>query len=442
MLRRISKTAGFEDPTIWYKFGRLALATKSVNMGQGAPDWQPPEFFKEALIKNIGLENANHQYSRTFGNIRLCETLANHYKPIFNRTINPLTEILIANGAVSVLYNTITALIEPGDEAIFIEPFYECYYPEVKFAGGIVKGVSLIPPKLRKKSEFKFNGNEKEMENFYSKFKDTWIFDFEKLEASLSDKTRLLILNTPNNPTGKVLTIDELTRIAKILEKYPNVVVLMDEVYENIIYDYMTLPRMASLPGMWERTITIMSTGKTFSATGIRLGWAIGPQNLITKINAIYQNNSFCLNEPTQLAIADCLDISAKAYKGYDNYYQWLRATYLKQRNYLVNRLANCDKFDLDFCIPEGGYFIPASIEGKDVRPTKHRLEGDENRKGDYLKDYSYLLEWAHNKNVIGIPCSVFYTPEHKSIGENFVRLAFCKKSETIDKFIENLEKK
>jgi kynurenine--oxoglutarate transaminase/cysteine-S-conjugate beta-lyase/glutamine--phenylpyruvate transaminase len=443
MLKRISKTIGYEDPTIWYKYGRLALATKSVNMGQGFPDWQPPEFFIESLVKNITSPNANHQYTRSFGNIKLCENLANHYKASFGRTIDPMSEVLVACGGVSVLYNTITALVENGDEVIFFEPFYESYFPEIKFTGGTPVGIPMIPPKLRKKSEFKFSGgDEQEMEKFYSQFRDTWTIDFDKFEAALSDKTRLLLLNTPNNPTGKILTNEELLHIAKILEKYPNVVILMDEVYEYMIFDdFKTLPRMANLPGMWDKTITMMSAGKTFSSTGNRVAWAIGPKDLIKKVNAVYQYNTFCMYDPTMLAIADCLEIATKAYKGYDSYYEWLRAHYLKQRNYIVNKLANCDEFDLDFFIPEGGYFIVASLDGKDVKPTKHRLEGDEHiKEGSYLKDYNYLIDLAYDKNIVGIPCSAFYTEPYKNIGENYIRLAFCKQTGTIDKMIEKLK--
>jgi aspartate/methionine/tyrosine aminotransferase len=168
----------------------------------------------------------------------------------------------------------------------------------VKYTGGKAIGVPMIPPKLRNKSEFKFKGNdEREMEKFYSQFRFIWTIDWENFEPTLNDKTRLLILNTPNNPTGKILTMEELERMVKILEKYPNIIVLMDEVYKYMVFDdYRTLPRMASLPGMWEKTITMMSAGKTFSATGSRVAWAIGPKDLIKKVNAIYHYSSCCMS--------------------------------------------------------------------------------------------------------------------------------------------------
>jgi aspartate/methionine/tyrosine aminotransferase len=433
-----TKTTPFENTTIWYKYGRLASSTGSVNLGQGFPDWSPPEFYLESLIKNFNNPNVNHQYTRSLGSIPLCEAVAKTYSPSFGRTLDPMNEVLIVNGGVSMLYNTITAFVEQGDEVIVIEPFYETYYPEVILNGGKVLGVPMIPPKLRNKSEFLYGGED--LMNHYSNFRDEWKIDFDAFEKSLSNRTSLVILNTPNNPTGKILTTEELTRFAKILEKYPNVVVLMDEVYEYMIYDdFKTLPRMANIQGMWDRTITMMSAGKFFSATGCRIGWGIGPRHLLKKVNAVYQYNSFCLYEPIQLAIADSLQMAEKPYKGFNNYYLWLRNYYLLSRNYFVQQLANCDGFNLNFYIPEGSYFILASLADREVMETNYRLEGDEKMSGKYLKDYNYLIEMAHRQKIVGIPCNVFYTDVNKHIGQNFVRFAFCKIKSTMDKAIHNM---
>jgi aspartate/methionine/tyrosine aminotransferase len=435
-----SKTTPFENTTIWYKYSRLALTTGSVNLGQGFPDWAPPEFFIESLSKNFNNPNVNHQYTRSFGSIPLCEAVARTYSKPFGRTLDPMNEVLIVNGGVSMLYNTITAFVEPGNEVIVIEPFYETYLPQTLLNGGKVIGVPMIPPKLRNKSEYKYDGDD--IINHYSNLKDEWKIDFGKFEKSLSNKTSLVILNTPNNPTGKILTIEELTKFAKILEKYPNVVVLMDEVYEYMIYDdFKTLPRMANIPGMWDRTLTMMSAGKFFSATGCRIGWGIGPKHLLKKVNAVYQYNSFCLYDPIQLAVADSLQIAEKPYKGFNNYYLWLQNHYLWSRNYFIQQLANCDGFNLNFYMPEGGYFILASLADREVEETQYRLEGDENVKGKYLKDYNYLIDMANTQKIVGIPCNVFYTDENKNIGQNFVRFAFCKLKSTMDKAIMNLRK-
>jgi len=265
--------------------------------------------------------------------------------------------------------------------------------------------------------------------------------DWDLLERSLSEKTKILILNTPNNPTGKIITYDEMRRIQKILEKWPQVIVVMDEVYEHMVYDeYEALPRMASLEGMWEKTLTISSAGKIFSATGVRIGWAIGPQKLISRVHAIEQYNTFCIYEPMQNALAECLDVANLPYKGADSYYKWLNAEYSKNRKLMVESLAKLDKFGLDFWLPEGGYFIIADISNVQ-NDKRYKFEGEEDQENKYSKDFNYILNMAHEKHVVGIPCSPFYTVENLSIGSNYIRLAFCKKEETLNKALENLSK-
>jgi kynurenine--oxoglutarate transaminase/cysteine-S-conjugate beta-lyase/glutamine--phenylpyruvate transaminase len=428
-----NKIKGYETPTIWYKFSRLAMTTGSVNLGQGFPDWGPPEFFLQNLEKNIKNSNANHQYSRSFGNLKLCEAISNKYSLILERKVDPVNEILVANGATSLLYSAITGLVEQGDEVITMEPFYDCYLPQVKFSGGKLIGIPMIPPKFRSKSEYK---------NLSLKTpKDEWKIDFEKFKNSLNDKTKLIILNTPNNPSGKILTYDELSELAKIIKNYPRIVILMDEVYEHMVFDeFQELPRMVKLEGLWDRCISIMSAGKFFSATGIRLGWCIGPKKLITIVNSIHQFSSFCQYDPLQLALADTLNDANKPYKGFKDYYTWLRQHFINSRNYFVENLAKIEHFDLDFYFPDGGYFIIADISKKQNLPL-YKFEGEENQENNYGKDFNYLLNLAHERKVVGIPCSNFYTEPNRHYGENFIRFAFCKQKKTMDDAFNNLKK-
>lgn len=433
--RNKSKTADYEKPTIWHTFSRLAMTTNSVNLGQGFPDWSPPGFLLDSIQKHVSNPSSNNQYARFAGSLKLCESIARNYSQKFKRKIDPLTEVLVANGAVSLLYNIITAHVEQGDEVIVLEPFYDCYLAQTEFSGGKLIGVPMIPPKIREKSEY-FNlineGNA-------NRIKDSWQIDFKKLEKAFSDKTKLIILNTPNNPTGKVFSYTELHDIKTILDKYPKVVVVMDEVYEHMIYDeYEELPRMATLDGMWDRTISIMSGGKIYSCTGIRVGWCIGPKEIVRKATAIYQYNSFCLYEPIQNSIADCLDISNQPYEGYDNYYKWLRAKYEYNRHYLVENLAKNNNIDFNVWLPEGGYFVVGDISNNNVE-SKYKLEGDENVEASYRKDFNYVLNTAKEKKVALIPCTPFYTRDNIKYGENFVRIAYCKKKETLDKALANL---
>lgn len=430
-----NKIGDFDKLTIWYKATRLAVSTNSANLGQGFPDWKPPTFVLESIKKHVSNPEVNHQYTRTFGNPKLVEAISKNYSPIFKRNIDPLKEVIVANGGVSLLYNSITALVERDDEVILIEPFYDCYLPQAIFSGAKVKGIPMIPPKLRQRSEYE-NMSDEEL----GQVSEDWKIDMERLKSSLTNKTKLLILNTPNNPTGKILTYEELKQISSLLENYPRVVVIMDEVYEFMVYDeYLELPRMATLPGMWDRCINIMSAGKIFSITGIRLGWALGPKHLISKIGAIYQVNSFCIYDPIQLGIAESLEIANQPYEGYDNYFKWLRNHYTNQRNYLIRGLAKNKNFLSNFYFPKGGYFILADITDLSVPSTNHRLEGDEEGEVNYSKDYNYLLNFAHEKKVVIIPCSVFYTDPNKKFGENFIRLAFCKQKSTIDKALHNI---
>lgn len=430
---RKDKLTGFDTPTIWYKSSRLAMTQGCANLGQGFPDWNPPEFVFEGFNYHLNNPSTNHQYTRSYGTPKLVEAISDTYSETFGRKINPLTEILVTNGAVSALYNTITSLVEEGDEVVYIEPFYDCYLPQAIFAGAKVIGVPMIPPKVR---------NFKELEitpETLSTLKDDWQLDFEKLKSVINEKTRILIMNTPNNPTGKVLKESELERVAEIVKNFPNLVVIMDEVYEYIIFeDYDVLPRFAKLPGMWDRTISIMSAGKIFSMTGARIGWCIGPQHLINRVNALFQVNSFCIYDPMQLTIADALIKAKEPYKGHDNYYKWLKAHYTEQRNFFFSEFFKIkDVLDVNFYFPEGGYFAIAAIP-EDVNIENSQIKYEKDEDVVYDDDCNYVCNLAQNKKVNIIPCSVFYTSENKSYARKFLRLAFCKSRTLIEKACNN----
>ena len=248
----------------------------------------------------------------------------------------------------------------------------------------------------------------------------------------------MLIINTPNNPTGKILSNQELAQIADIVKSFPRVIVISDEVYEHMIYDkYKKLPRFATLSGMWDRTVTIHSAGKFLSATGLRVGWAIGPKNLINYIHAVSQYNTFCMNGPIQLSVRDSLEIANNPYKGHSNYYEWLRQHYQNSRDYFIQELYKVPAFKGKYWIPEGAYFVMLDISNDVIPKHNYVLDGDNQSK--YGKDYKYLLNLAYTKKLVSIPVSVFYTEKNKHLGEKFVRLAFCKKKETMDAGFKNL---
>jgi len=215
----------------------------------------------------------------------------------------------------------------------------------------------------------------------------------------------------------------------------------MDEVYEHIIYDdCKNLPIMATLPGMWNKTISCHSFGKLFSATGVRIGWAIGPKNLISASHAIAQYSAFCLHGPTQLAVSDSLIAALKPYKGVDTYYNWIAKHYEKHRDYFVKNLSEINAFKGKYYIPQGAYYLLINIGDAKVDPCEYKFECDESNK-DYGKDTKYILNMAHKKKIVGIPMSFFYTKENRKQGENFIRFAFCKNYETMDKAFDILKK-
>jgi aspartate/methionine/tyrosine aminotransferase len=293
-------------------------------------------------------------------------------------------------------------------------------------------GVPLKQPKIRDRKEYE-NLTQQEKVTI----KDRWELDFSELKLALNEKTKLLVLNNPHNPTGKIYSKEELQTIADILKDYPRVIVIMDEVYEYMVFDeYEELPRMANIGGMWDRCINVLSGGKIFSATGLRIGWAVGPENLICYANYIAQINTFCSNITIQLAMADSLEDASKPYQGYENYYKWNRAYYMKQRNYFVENLAK--KTDFNVWLPEGGCFALSDISDKNLEKEMY-LEGKEGEK--LSKDFNFLLNYLYDKKVCVVPCSPFYTLDHQHMGHNLIRLPYCKKIETMNKAFENLAK-
>lgn len=435
------------EPSIWIRFSKLANELKAVNLGQGFPDWSPPEFYLESLLRNVTNEKANHQYTRAYGSMNLVNSIIKNHQKYFNFNLTE-NNVLVTSGGIGGLYNTITSFIDKNDEVIVIEPFYDSYYPISSYSYGRIIGVPLIPPKRREKNEYKAllsSGEYTSKMRISSKIKDNWEFDFKKFEESLSERTKLIIFNSPNNPTGKIYTNEEYKEITQIiLKKSPNAIILSDEVYEHIYFDLnKEFPRIANMKGLENRTLTLSSAGKIFSATGVRIGWLIGNEDLIRTVSQIHSQTAFCLYDPIQNLISDCLNEAEKEYKGFANYYDWYRDNYNKSRTHMMYHLINTKnifqekEYNLKYYLPEGGYFIVGDISNS-IASKDHRIKGEENR--SYTKDVQFSVNLAYEKGVVTIPLSVFYTPENKMIGENYVRLAYCKRPETIESAFKNLK--
>eukprot|EP01016_Furgasonia_blochmanni_P036021 TRINITY_DN4054_c0_g3_i7.p2 TRINITY_DN4054_c0_g3~~TRINITY_DN4054_c0_g3_i7.p2 ORF type:complete len:415 (+),score=127.01 TRINITY_DN4054_c0_g3_i7:67-1311(+) len=400
-LQLSSRVREFTKPTIFEETALVSIKLGTRNMAQGFPDWPTPQFLLDALTKAIS--SMENQYVRCGGHPKYIEALAKFYSPIFNRTLNPLTEVTIGNGATQILSNAMCAFLEPGDEVIVIEPFFEFYVVEAKIFGGNLRYFTMDPP---------------------AEGSDAWTINFEKLEALFNEKTRIIIVNTPHNPTGKVVTLEEYQKLQAIMNKFPRVILLSDEVYEFMTFDSHKHVRPANLPGMWERTISIYSAGKTFSCTGWRIGYAIGDANLIKGLTAAQQWITFNANRPIQVALTEAMQIAEQPYEGEKDYYVWLDKTYQRKRDELMTILKNAP-FNWRVLVPEGGFFALADItnaikdiprkyfyaEGKAVTDGEKPLGGSfkDLEEPDYAPDYAFYRWLSYEYLVTPVPLGTFY---------------------------------
>lgn len=370
--------------TIFSEITALAQHHNAINLGQGFPDFPAPDFIKQAAI--YAIETEINQYAPLPGRPKLRQAIADKVLKHEGRTVDPNSEVAVMVGATEAIFSTILGLVDPGDEVIIFEPFYDSYIPSIEFAGGIPKFYTLRAP--------------------------DWGIDPDELEALFSDKTKLIMINTPHNPTGKVYSADEMQMIADLCLKY-NVVAAVDGAYEHIVYDGAEHLSMACLDGMAERTVQISSLGKTFSVTGWKTGWTVAAPELTTAIMRIYQWATFSGINPFQEAAAEALIAAEET-----GYYAELSKMYQRKRDILMNGFA---EIGLSAIKPYGSYFVMVDISelglGNDVAFCK------------------YLPEKV---GVAAIPPSAFY--KNKAEGENMARFAFCKRDEVLHAAVDKLK--
>nr|XP_022917579.1 kynurenine--oxoglutarate transaminase 3 isoform X1 [Onthophagus taurus]XP_022917580.1 kynurenine--oxoglutarate transaminase 3 isoform X1 [Onthophagus taurus] len=395
------------DKSVWVEYIQLALEHKPLNLGQGFADFAPPDYITKALADiSQGPNVLLHQYTRGFGHPRLITALSKLYSKLIGREINPQTEILVTSGAYEALYACINGHIETGDEVIIMDPYFDCYDPMVRTAGGIPKS---IPLRLKKTSGPISSAD--------------WVLDPQELEALFNKKTKMIILNTPHNPLGKVFSLEELTIIADLCKKW-NVLCISDEVYEWLVFEPNKHVRIATLPDMWERTITIGSAGKTFSVTGWKTGWAYGPANLMRNAQVVHQNCVYTCTTPIQEAIAIGFEIEIPKLGQDDCYFVSLPRMLKAKRDYMAKFLSDVGMIPT---VPEGGFFMIA-----DWSPLESKI--DLSQETDQYKDYRFTKWMTKNIGLQGIPPSAFYSNEYKHLGENLVRYCFIKTDENLKK--------
>lgn len=391
--------------TIFTEMTALANQHKAVNLAQGFPDFDGPAFIKDAAIAAI---HAGHnQYARMFGVPVLNDALATAWRERTGQTIDPMTQITVTSGCTEAICATMAGLLEPGDEVILFEPYYDSYRASVEMAGGVCKFVTLHAPKDQ--------ADPTSMCTPLSGQGQFW-FEPKQLAAAFSSRTKLVLVNTPHNPTGKVFSLDELALIAELCQRH-NVLAVTDEVYEHLLFNpEMPHISLATLPGMADRTLTLSSLGKSFSLTGWKVGWAIGPVPLNRAIRAAHQFMTFATATPLQFGAAEAVGMSPAARQAIAGLVSDLRVS----RDVLAKTLR---EIGFTVFMPAGAYFIM-------VDWTKTTVGGKVLGER-FADDLAFCKGLTQDAGVAAIPPSVFY--EHKQHGRALARFAFCKKLSTME---------
>lgn len=400
--------------TIFTEMTLLASKHGAVNLAQGFPDFDGPEFIKRAAAEAMGVGGAGqNQYARMFGIPALNKAIAESWNTRTGMAIDPDRQVTVTSGCTEAICAAMLGLLNPGDEIILFEPYYDSYRASVAMAGATARFVTLRPPSRKGRPDkcTPLSGQGQ-----------FW-FDPQELAAAFTEKTRAVLVNTPHNPTGKVFSRDELQLIAELCIHH-DVIAITDEVYEHLTYDAL-LPHvhLAALPGMAERTLTLTSLGKSFSLTGWKIGWAISSPELSVAVRAAHQFMTFSTATPLQWGAAAAFGPEASgAISG-------LRADLSRGREFLGGVLCECG---FEVFMPAGAYFI--------VVDWTNSTAGGKGRLGDrFADDLAFCRYLTGEVGVAAIPPSVFY--EHKEQGRPLARFAFCKKMETLEKAAERLRK-
>ena len=359
----------------------------SINLSQGFPDFDPPKEILEAL--KVAAEHGPHQYSITFGAKNFRDALADMYTKKWNRPIDPDKEIVVTCGGTEAMMAAMMTVCNPGDKVAVFSPFYENYGADAILSGADPIYIPLVPPDFH--------------------------YDRAVLEQAFRDGAKALILCNPSNPCGKVFTMGEMEEIAELAKRY-DAFVITDEVYEYIIYDGNRHISMAALPGMYERTITCSSLSKTYSMTGWRLGYLIGPERVIEAAKKVHDFLTVGAAAPLQEAAVTGLKFGPE-------YYEWLKDLYTEKRDYLCGRL---EQMGLPHTTPQGSYFVLVDISGFLERPEFSGWTDLE------------FCEWMIKKyGVAAVPGSSFF----KEPVNNYIRLHFSRGKETLKMAADRLEK-
>ncbi len=367
--------------SIFAVMSKLAVEHNAINLSQGFPDFECPRELVSAV--NSAMKAGNNQYAPMPGVMKLREMIAEKTEELYGAKYNPETEITVTAGATQAIYTAISAVIREDDEVIIFEPAYDCYEPAIELNGGKAIYLQLKAPGYN--------------------------IDWNEVKKVVNHRTRMIIINSPHNPCGSVLKVEDMKQLEKIT-KNTEIIILSDEVYEHIIFDGNIHESMAKYPNLANRSFIISSFGKTFHTTGWKVGYCVAPKELMVEFRKVHQFMVFCVSTPMQFGIAEFLKNK--------NHYQELGAFYQAKRDKFV-KLLKGSRFS----------FVPSA-------GTYFQLLGYEKITNE--KDTDYAIRLVKESGVASIPISVFY---HKPVHDNVLRFCFAKKDETIEKAAEILRK-
>ncbi len=377
MISKLPKT----ETSIFAVMSGLANQHNAINLSQGFPDFEVSKELIDLIYQKM--KEGKNQYAPMPGVLELRESLATKIENIYGLKVNPETEITITAGATQALFTAITAFVGQGDEAIIFEPAYDSYAPAVKLNGGIPKYISLESPHFK--------------------------IDWNQVKDLISDKTKMIIVNTPNNPGGFVFEETDMKQLEE-LTRDTEIIVISDEVYEHIIFDSLLHQSALKFSELYQRTIAVYSFGKTFHATGWKMGYVVAPEYLMKEFRKVHQFNVFCVNTPIQYALAEYLKV--------ENNYLSLPSFYQQKRDFFVNRLPN-SRFKV---IPtHGTYFQLLDYSAISDKP-----------------EFEFAQWMTIEKGLASIPVSSFY---HDKKNQQILRFAFPKEEETLEKAVAILNK-
>jgi N-succinyldiaminopimelate aminotransferase len=366
--------------TVFAEMSALAERTGSINLGQGFPDRDGPPAVAEAAIEAI--RQGRNQYPPGPGTPELRQAIAAHQKRFYQLDFDPVTEVLVTAGATEAISAAVLALCETGDEVVVFEPFYDSYAAAAAMGGARLRAVPLQPP--------------------------DWKFDPARLTAAVGPRTRLILLNSPHNPTGKVFEPDELELIARVCSER-DLIAVTDEVYEHLVFAGQHIP-LCSMPGMAERTITVSSAGKTFAFTGWKVGWVCGPEPLVAAVRTVKQFLTYVNAAPFQPAIAAGLGLP-------DDYFQGAAAALSEGRDRLCMGL---ERAGFAVYWPDATYFVITDVASL-----------------GWADGAAFCRELPERCGVVAVPAAAFYLDP--KVSRSLVRFAFCKQPDVLDEAVRRL---